>query len=242
VTGNAVYVFGIVAADHPGPPAGMSGVGGPGNTLRRVSAEATAAVIGAAPPHLRAKRRDLLAHQQVLEGLWRLGPVLPMRFGVVATDEGQLRAELVRCADRHLHALAELTGRAEVNVKVVPDEDALARLVAVQDATVRRLRRRSTQHYTDQVRLGEAVATAVQARAATDAGLVLRTLRELAVRDASGPLVEGCALNVSFLVELTRVDEFLNRVTDLDDRLGPRYQVRGFGPLPPYSFTEPTGG
>ncbi|GAA4707983.1 GvpL/GvpF family gas vesicle protein [Phytohabitans rumicis] len=130
----AVYVFGVVAAEHPYRRlTDLVGVGGPDALVRRVPAGATAAVVAPAPTQLRARRRDLLAHQLVLDCLWQLGPVLPMRFGVVAPDEEQLRAELRRAAGRHLDALAQVTGRAEVNVKVRA-EDRMARQHAAADA------------------------------------------------------------------------------------------------------------
>lgn len=126
-------------------------------------------------------------------------------------------------------------------MKVRPDEDRMVRLVA-DDPAVRRLRERGGRSYLDRVRLGEAVAAAVQQRAAADAGQVLDALRPLAVRDTAGPPVEGCALNASFLVEEGRMDSFLARVAALDSALDDRCQVRAFGPMPPYSFTEPIGG
>ncbi|MDQ7910434.1 GvpL/GvpF family gas vesicle protein [Phytohabitans sp. ZYX-F-186] len=252
---GAVYVFGIVAADHPFQPPDPPGKPDPAPAgddpagererdagVRLVRAGALAAVVGPAPPRPRARRRDLLAHQRVLERVWRMGPVLPMRFGVVAPDGGRLRAELVRGARRHLDALAQVTGRAEVNVKVVPDEEVMVRLVAEQDPAVRQLRGRATRSYPDRLRLGEAVAAALRARAALDADRVLRALRPLAVRESAGPEVAGCALNVSLLVADDRLDAVLAEVARLDGDLDGRCRVHAFGPLPPYSFTVPAGG
>lgn len=234
-------MYGIVAAEHPCRLSGLPGIGGAAGTPRRMAAGSTAAVVGAVPANLRAKRRDLIAHQQVLDRLRGQGPVLPMRFGVVAAAEDQLRAELSQSARRHLDALAELAGRAEINVKVTPDEDAMLQVVAAEDPAVRRLRTRGGQGYLDQLRLGEAVADAVRKRSEGDADLVLRTLRPYGVRTASGPPVEGCVLNASFLVEDGAVEEFLDRVADLDDKLGGLCRVRASGPIPPYSFAEPAG-
>jgi hypothetical protein len=216
VSEAGVYVFGIVAADHPCRLAGLTGIGGAGGAPRRMAAGPLAAVVGAGPANLRAKRRDLVAHQAVLDRLCRQGPVLPMRFGVVVAGEAQLRAALAQSRRRHLDALAELAGRAEINVKVIPDEEAMLRVVANEDQSVRRLR-------------------------AGDVDLVLRTLKPYAVRTASGPPVDGCALNTSFLVEDGMVDELLDRVADLDDKLGGLCRVRASGRIPPYSFAEPPG-
>jgi hypothetical protein len=120
VNGAAVYVFGVVSADHPGHAADLVGLGGPDAAVWRVPAGATAGVVAAAPGWLRARPRDLLAHQLVLDCLWQGGPVLPARYGIVAPDEETLHAGLRRLALRHLEALAQVAGRVEINVGVHP--------------------------------------------------------------------------------------------------------------------------
>jgi hypothetical protein len=120
VTGAAVYVFGVVPADHPGQPADLFGLGGPDPAVWRVPAGPTVGVVAAAPGWLRARPRDLLAHQLVLDCLWQGGPVLPARYGIVVADEDTLRAGLRRSALRHLAALAEVAGRVEMDVGVHP--------------------------------------------------------------------------------------------------------------------------
>lgn len=120
VNGAAVYVFGVVAANHPGQPADLVGLGGPDSAVWRVHAGATAAVVAEAPGWLRARPRDLLAHQLVLDCLWQAGPVLPARYGIVAPDEETLRAWLRRSTLRHLDALAQVAGRVEIDVGAHP--------------------------------------------------------------------------------------------------------------------------
>ncbi|MDQ7906368.1 GvpL/GvpF family gas vesicle protein [Phytohabitans sp. ZYX-F-186] len=120
MNGSAVYVFGVVADDHPAQPAELVGLGGPDAAVWRVPAGSTAGVVAAAPGWLRARPRDLLAHQLVLDCLWQGGPVLPARYGTVAPDEQTLRAALRGCASRHLDALAQVAGRVEVDVGVHP--------------------------------------------------------------------------------------------------------------------------
>ncbi|MFC0527414.1 GvpL/GvpF family gas vesicle protein [Phytohabitans kaempferiae] len=120
MNGAAVYVFGVVAADHPASPADLVGLGGPDTPLWRVPASATAAVVAAAPGWLRARPRDLLAHQLVLDCLWQGGPVLPVRYGVVAPNEETLRAELRRWTVRHMEGLARVAGRMQLDVTVRP--------------------------------------------------------------------------------------------------------------------------
>ena len=239
MAGTGIYVYGIVGADHPCRLDGLSGVGATGTTgaaVRRVAVGSTAAVVSAAPAELLAKRRDLLTHQRVMEALWEQAAVLPMRFGVVAPSEDRLRAELSGAQPRYLALLAEVAGRGEMNVKVFQEEEMLVERVST-DPAVRRAIGASRGNYLDQVRLGEIVATAVQRLAAADGERVLRALTPLAARVARGPQVEGCAMNLSFLVDVGWAGAFAEAVKGIGADLGLLYRIRVTGPMPPYSFT-----
>lgn len=228
-----IYVFGIVAADHPCQVEGISGA--PGAAIWRVAAGKTAAAVSAAPAWPRGKRQHLITHQEVLQRLWEQGPVLPMRFGVVAPDLEMLRAELTASAQRHLEALKHVEGCAEVNVKAIQDDDLLVEQASM-DPAVRRLLAKGKGGDFDRSRLGEVVAAAVRRKSAADASAILQGLAPMAVRAVEGPPVEGCAMNSSFLVAMAQVRGFLDRVAEVQAGVGAHYMLRVTGPMPPYSF------
>lgn len=233
---NGTYVFAIVGANHPCRLAGLTGVGESGAPLRRLDAGSVVAIVSDAPPGLRAKRRDLLTHHRVLAQLSEQGPLLPMRFGVVAPNEKELDAELRREADHHLAMLAQLAGRVEMNVKLLPNEDVLVREAATEDAAVQELRGTVSPDREGQIQLGEAVAGAVKQRERADAERVLATLQPFASQTVEGPDVTGCALNAGFLVDRDNLAKFAERVTRLDAELGDRASLKCTGPIPAYSF------
>ncbi|WP_263168035.1 GvpL/GvpF family gas vesicle protein [Streptomyces sp. SCSIO ZS0520] len=239
MAGTGLYVYGILRAGHP-LPAGLRGVGKEPGPPRTFTEGPLAAVAGAAPPDLRARRRDLLAHQELLLTLAGSGPVLPMRFGMVAGDEAALRRHLREARESHLRTLELLDGRVEVNVKVLPaeDEEALARLLG-EDAGLRRLsaEARSRPSYQAKVRLGEAVTTALTRRATEAAQLVRQELEPAAHAVAPGPAVTGCVLNASFLVAREDGEDFLAAARGLGERYHDRLRLRAAGPLPCYSFS-----
>jgi Gas vesicle synthesis protein GvpL/GvpF len=233
-----VYVYCIVDADHPCRVDYLEGVGQPPGALRRLAAGRLAAVVSDAPAELRAKRRDVLAHQHVLEELLRQGTVLPMRFGVVARDEESLRNELTEDVDLHQAMLTELKDRVELNVKVFSDEDELIRQIATTDPMVRQLRAQETTSVEDQIRLGEAVAAGIDARHEAITHRLFESLDPLAVRSIRGAQVKGAAANASFLVERQRMAEFVDMVDKLDADFGPDIRLQRSGSLPPYSFVD----
>ncbi|MGX1850064.1 GvpL/GvpF family gas vesicle protein [Streptomyces sp. NBC_01456] len=239
MTDDGIYVYGIVRAGHPLPSAPV-GVGDPPGAVGTLAEGRLAAVISPAPPRLRARRRDLLAHQELLLALAADGPVLPMRFGMVAPDETVIRRQLSEAEDRHLAALDGVAGRVEINVKALPADEALPALVQ-GDATIRQLREavRRRPSYEANVRLGEAVATALARRAAEAGREIVRELSSTAHAVCAGPEVSGCQVNVSFLVDRGDSAGFVAAAELLARRRQDRVVLRVAGPLPCYSFLEP---
>ncbi|HWU04914.1 MAG TPA: GvpL/GvpF family gas vesicle protein [Streptomyces sp.] len=238
---NGVYVYAFIPAGGA-LPADAVGVGGPPAALRLVGDGKVTAVVSDAPQQLRARRRDLMAHQDLLLRLSDDGPVLPMRFGVVAPDEASICAQLAGSQAEHLAALRHLDRSVEINVKALPAQDALAAVVA-EEKDVRRLREavRRRPDYEANVRLGEAVATALSRRASAAGKKLLHKLTPMARAVAAGPEVPGCALNVSFLVDRRESDAFRATVRRFAAAHRERVELRVAGPLPCYSFV-PSGG
>ncbi|MEU1126187.1 GvpL/GvpF family gas vesicle protein [Streptomyces sp. NPDC005899] len=233
---SGVYVYAIIPTGEALPP-DAAGVGTPPAVLRLVVQGPVTAVVSDAPSQLRARRRDLMAHQDLLLRLTDRGPVLPMRFGMVAPDEDTVRTQLAGARADHLATLRHLSRGVEINLKALPAQDALAAVVA-QEKTVRRLREelRRRPGYEASVRLGEAVATALSRRAAEAGRKVLRTLTPMARAVATGPEVHGCALNVSFLVDRAVSDDFRAAAQRFADAHRDHVELRVAGPLPCYSF------
>ncbi|NGO78375.1 GvpL/GvpF family gas vesicle protein [Streptomyces sp. YC504] len=237
----STYVYGIADAGHPKLPDGIDGIGNPAHKVRVVRGGGLAALAGDAPEDLRPKRRDLLAHQHVLSEAGAGGTVLPMRFGSVAEDDSAVAAALEQHAEHYKERLRALCDRAEYNVKVQHDEDAVLRLVVAQDDALRALvesnRKAGGGSHEDKMRLGERVAAAVQAREAADAALVRDALEPRADALSDAPQSTGWIANLSFLVHRDAAAELANAVEELR-QAHPHLVFRVNGPLPPYSFVD----
>ncbi|MFE9726690.1 GvpL/GvpF family gas vesicle protein [Streptomyces sp. NPDC005794] len=238
MTTNGVYVYAVIPAGEALPTDAV-GVGSPPAALRLADEERVSAVVSEAPSQLRARRRDLMAHQETLLRLAGRGPVLPMRFGTIAPDEESVRAQLAGSQAEYLATLKRLDGGVEINLKALPAQDALAAVVA-EEKNVRRLREavRMRPDYEANVRLGEAVATALSRRAADAGKKILHTLTPMARAVAAGPEVHGCALNVSFLVDRHESDTFRATAQRFADTHRQHVELRVAGPLPCYSFVH----
>ncbi|KUF14481.1 MULTISPECIES: GvpL/GvpF family gas vesicle protein [Streptomyces] len=235
------YIYGIAAATHPALPEGMGGIGEPARKVRVVRQGDLAALVSDSPEDLRPKRRDLLAHQSVLDEAGAAGAVLPMRFGSLADDDGAVVAVLTELADHYEERLRALDGRAEYNVKAAHDEQAVLHQVLAENPELRAMvesnRRAGGGNYEQKLHLGEQVTNAVRAREVSDGVEVRRALEPCAEAVSEGPEGTGWLANVSFLVRRETADGFVAAVEELRKNQ-PHLELRVHGPLPPYSFVD----
>ncbi|AYN38535.1 gas vesicle protein [Streptomyces dangxiongensis] len=238
----STYVYGITARSHPALPEGMTGVGQPARPVRLLTAGELTAVVSDAPEDLRPKRRDLLAHQNLLAETGAGGCILPMRFGSIADDDDSVTQVLTARAEHYQERLRELDGKVEYNVKATHIEEAVLHLVMAENTELRSLaetnRRSGGGSYDDKIRLGEMVASAVKAKEAVDASEVQSLLTPAAAAVSVGPESTGWLLNVSFLVARDSAERFLAAVEQVRQSHA-HLELRVNGPLPPYSFVEP---
>jgi hypothetical protein len=232
------YIYAITDAGHPLPLNGLHGVGDPPSPLRTLRSGRLAAVVSDAPPGLRAKRRDVMAHQNVLETLMAGGATLPMRFGLVGPGDGEVTAALDREADAYQERLAELDGRVEYNLKAGRDEEDLLREIMTDSDEIRQLneRTRTAGSHDDRVALGELVAREVTARGLREAENVAARLADAADRTSHAEPAPQQFLNLSFLVPRAETDAFVAAVRREAEQRGDAYSFTLTGPLPPYSF------
>ncbi|MFE7116256.1 GvpL/GvpF family gas vesicle protein [Streptomyces sp. NPDC057654] len=237
----STYVYGITRSSHPRLPEETAGVGDPPRPVRVIAAGRLAALVSDAPPDLKPKRRELLAHQSVLAEASTAGPVLPMRFGGVSPDDDAVTAALTAHEEHYLERLGTLDGKAEYNVKATHDEEAVLQRVLIDAPELRELREANKAagggSHEDRLRLGELVATAVQEREPRDAALLRNALEGAAEDTCPGPPSGGWLANISFLVDREHGEEFVAAVAALR-RENPHLVLRVNGPLPPYSFVE----
>lgn len=235
----STYIYAITAAGHPQNLEGLNGVGDPAGSLRTVRTETLSAVVSDAPGDLRAKRRDLAAHQAVLEKLMADGATLPMRFGLVGPDDASVESVLEENEDAYTERLAELDGCLEYNLKAAREEDDLLREIITGSAEIQRLREVIREHpeaQGEKVRLGELVSAEVHARHEAEGRELVERLARAAQRHTVPEPTQQHFLNASFLVRREDAAAFSQAVHEEAEKRGDAYSLNLHGPLPPYSF------
>lgn len=231
-TGTATYVYGV-ARDVPA--INRAGIGGEGvHAIKHDGLAAIASRVTSA--ELRARRRDILAHQEVLQEVFDHEVVVPLRFGTVFASADDVVAELLAPRKKQLLQLLDrFQGVVELSVRAYYLEAAVLREIVRDDARVARLRGRASD-----VALGEAVADALAAKRAAEAAAIERTLARLA-RDAviEAPRTEYELFRGAFLVDRKDVRAFDAAMNDLARSRDGCVVFKYVGPLPPHSFVGP---
>lgn len=214
--------------------------------VRAIEHQGLAALVSEVPEGpMRVRRENLTGHVEVLQQAFRHGPVLPLRFGMALADAQSLERDLLsRDTARLLARLDALDGRAEMQLKVSYLEEPLLRSILAGDPRLAEASERTRSlpaeatHF-ERIRLGEAIAAAVEARRAADSQRLLDTLSPLAVAAVVGDLQhERMALNASFLVEKEALKRFDSAVEDLSRTRANEMEFKLIGPLPAHSFAD----
>jgi hypothetical protein len=231
-----VYVYGLTSS---GRTIATQGIGdAPVSTIEHGE---VAAIVSRHPTaKLRAKRRDLLRHSDVLQAAFAAGPVVPLRFGTVFDSEGEVVESLLGARYEELvQLLQRVEGLAELRLRAAFVENALLSEVVAEDPRVAALR---ADPGANMVALGEAVADAVAARRAAAADEALTTLARHAVDvhvDEPGSELE--VVRASFLVEQRNVSALERAAEELARRHRGRLTLDLIGPMPPHSFVSLEG-
>jgi hypothetical protein len=241
----ATYVYGIVESTARAPAA--SGIAGA--PLAVVVGDGAAALVSDLPgDQVRMGRDEVLLHADVLDLALAQGTVLPMRFGVVMDGSDDVRRELLERHGEDLRTqLSELSGKVEVHVRAVYEEDVALQEVVSENPEIARLRasvrtRSEDATYYERIRLGELVARAVEGKKERDAQAIIESLApETVATDVGAPAHERVVVSVSFLVERGRLDAFDERLESIArDQVG-RIRFKLTGPRAPHSFVQFAG-
>jgi hypothetical protein len=182
--------------------------------------------------HLRAKRRDLLRHSEVVQRVFERAPVLPLQFGAVLDDVvGEL---LEPRHDELAGLLKEIDGLAEVTVRATFREEDVLRTLLREQPHLARLRDSAPA-----VQLGEAVAHALAARRDAEADEIVRALRRHVRATSVDQLrTELDVFRGAFLVERKRFKRVDAEVEKLARAHAATTSYKLTGPLPPHHFVR----
>jgi len=241
-TSTALYCYGVVAPRSD--RARVEGIGGAAVAPVHFG-DLAALTSPVESTRIRARRRDLLRHMEVLTDALAGGTVLPLRFGAVFADEDDLVARLLEARHDELKELLRtFDGLVELSVKAFFEEKAVLAEIVGTNSRVARLREATSQGPEAATRgarieLGELVAAELQARAGQAADVILNRLQPLSHAVEIDPeQLENQVLRAAFLVDRSRIKEFDDAMDALARSEAGRVVFKYLGPLPPHSFVS----
>lgn len=224
----ASYLYGLLpaAADPPRE----SGLHGASVRVERIDGDLGVLVSDIEAGEVAPRRAHLAAHDRVLAAVMADGPVLPLRFGLVATSPvAGLRDEFDIAAV--LRRLDELDGLVEVQVLWDLDEDAAMPRVAQADPTV-------TDQSVPALERGQQVAALLADLAAADLASVLRRIDGVA-REATDVERRGATgARVALLVAAEDAASLRGTCDRIATEVASQGSLRVVAGLPPYSFAD----
>ena len=185
--------------------------------------------------------RALLAHQRVVEQVMQDHTVLPVKFGTLVGNSQEVLDLLSQGHSGFVDTLAAIRNNVEIEVAATWDtSEALQEMSKEEDVVRARetITHKGEPTVEDRVRLGQVVKACMDRRRDSYREGMIRFLKPLSVDVIPNALVsDRMVMNVAFLVNRARQQEFDERVNQLDDLFQNEITFRVIGPLPPYSFS-----
>jgi Gas vesicle synthesis protein GvpL/GvpF len=186
-----------------------------------------------------------LAHARVLEAAVVDAPVVPFRFGIMVPGDQEVGNDLLDAYHDNLAPLLKrVEERLQMTLKVYYRQDAVLQEIVDSVPEIAQLRetmREGPEEATRDVRarLGELVSNAVEQLRQRDSAEILERLKPVSVAAVvEGLEKEFMVLNVPFLVERGRQQEFEDAVEEVAQERQERMSFRLLGPMPAYNFID----
>jgi len=190
-------------------------------------------------------RKNVQAHTIVQEELMKKYNLLPMSFGMVAANEGEVHSLLVDNYDGLLGELRRLAGKIEGELKVYWEQETIIKEIQGESQEFSRLKDKVNAASSPVevrnllIEAGKLVESIVQDWKTRYAELVYAILQELSYEaKVNNPVGIKNLLNASFLIEKSRESEFKEQVYKLDTKFQGKMNFKYVGPLPPYNFVN----
>ena len=252
--GEGRYIY-CIAGEPLREKYGTSSMQGFESEVSTVRFHDIGAVLSCLPPELckvNATRKNMLAHQRVMEEVMKDTTILPVKFGTVAESSGNDDPE-ERIKNRVLKEryqeladlLAEMEGKVELGLKALwADMKMIYSEIVAENPRIAALRSKvnrlpENKSYQSKITLGRLVKDTLDEKRSGESRVMVKTLKEayLDLKE-NNTFGDQMIINGAFLVKSELEDEFDKRVEELTSANDGRVIFRYLGPVPPCNFVE----
>lgn len=186
--------------------------------------------------------KELTKHQQTIEKIMEdFGTILPVKFGTILKDEGEVESVLAKGYSFLEDTLQKMEDKIELDLVCFWNEQKAAQRAYQESKRVQNWQKtlieKGKTTLEDKIALGKLVADYLASKKEKISSLTLKVLKKEVVESCRHDLVEvNMLLNQAFLVEQEREEVFNRALNQLDSKFADLINFRLVGPLPPYSF------
>lgn len=245
---TGTYLYGVTFAEELGnenPSLESTGVGG-GGQIRTIEHGDLAAIVSDAPLVTYDVTPDnLQAHERVLEEILQSMDLLPVSFGIVATDDEAVKDLLLESQAEELRqSLEYVRGKVELTLQVLWNQEQVFREIVQENPEIQQLRDSIAGQPADAVReqsirLGEMTAAALEKKSQQESQRILDALEPLVDETKlNNNLTDMMLLNAAFLVNRDKISAMDDKVGELSQGDAGRMIYQYVGPLPPFDFVS----
>lgn len=238
---TACYVYGIVSSEAIAAVEEVPAVRD--RDIEQVECGEVAAIVeGVDADRPLGRRSDLIGHSEVLNGIAAARiAVIPVEFGAVLERTDAVQNDLLGAnAPRWREMLDRLVGTTQFSLHATYQQDVILSEIVAEDRRIAQLRERAAESDIDaQLRLGEAVAGAMESHRLADVAKVEAALTpySMACRVRPGTGTDGM-LDGAFLVGHDDSEQFVSIAEGIAAEYAGRARLRLLGPLAPFDFVD----
>jgi hypothetical protein len=241
--GKLIYALTDVSAGTEEQIYRVQGIGNA--TVYTIGEGAVAAVVSDIhSPKVRPERRNLMAHRTVLAHLLEVGSVLPMRFGVIASNTEAVRGLLAANREAIADQLQRVRNRIEMGLRVSWDVSNIYEYFVgmhplLREARDRLLKQGDNANRDERIEVGRMFDHLVTEAREQYTEQVMDVMRGFCEEVVASPVKKDReVMNLACLIERDAQREFERGVFDASKLFNNDYLFDYNGPWAPHNFVE----
>ncbi len=221
---------------------GPIGIGERENEVYTIGNRDLACVVSSTPmAKYVINRKNLTAHEKVIEEVMKGYTVLPVRFCTIATSAEEVRNLLNKRYQEFKNLLRSVDNKVELGLKVYwKNMDTVFKEIAAGSKRIQKLKSKGkslTSKKTSEV--GKEVKRILDKKRDEISEEITDKLKPLCTDIRMNNLVgDKMVFNAAFLVDQMREMEFDDHIENLSENDGAHLKVKYVGPTPPFNFIE----
>ncbi|MFB5662563.1 GvpL/GvpF family gas vesicle protein [Alteribacillus sp. HJP-4] len=238
-----VYMFCVIEENQP-QKFGHATLAGGERPVYTIHKNNRAMVVADAPIQIYdPSRKNLKAHQEIVEKVMKDYDIIPMSFGNVLQGQEDILILMDKLDEQFDEIFPKIKNKIEVGLKVIGNKEWLSQK-ANQQPNVKALQNRmqgkeANASYYDRMQLGESAHKFMIALHSEFEEEVFQPLAKIADAAKSNEVIsERMLLNASFLVDKKDEEAFDKKVNKIYNEWEDKADFKYTGPWPAYNFID----